>query len=149
MKSEIEDSMVDMYRHTTFNLNPAASSIDTPLHGLIPFRHVDHMHPVSVIAIAASKDQERLTQDIFDEEVGWVPWQRPGFDLGVVMRDKLKQDSDLKGLVMGQHGLINWADDDKACYELTLTLIEKAAKYIEEHDKGEKTFGGQKYQVSG
>lgn len=77
-KTEIEDAMVDMYRHTTFGLNPAASSIDTPLHGLIPFRHVDHMHPISVIAIAASKDQERLTQAVFEEEVGWVPWQRPG-----------------------------------------------------------------------
>ena len=146
VKTEIEDSMVGMYRHTTFGLNPATSSIDTPLHGLIPFRHVDHMHPVSVIAIAASKDQERLTQEIFDEEVGWVPWQRPGFDLGLVMREKLKQDPDLKGLVMGQHGLINWADDDRACYELSLSLIEKAARYIEKHDRGDKTFGGQKYK---
>jgi len=145
-KTEIEDEMVDMYRHTTFGLNPAASSIDTPLHGLIPFRHVDHMHPISVIAIAASKDQERLTQQIFEEEVGWVPWQRPGFDLGLVMKEKLGQDPDLKGLVMGQHGLINWADEDKACYELTLSLIEKAARYIERHDKGEKTFGGQRYE---
>jgi rhamnulose-1-phosphate aldolase/alcohol dehydrogenase len=145
VKTAIEDALVDMYRHTTFGLNPAASSIDTPLHGLIPFRHVDHMHPVSVIAIAASKDQERLTHEVFEEEVGWVPWQRPGFDLGLVMKEKLKQDPDLKGLVMGQHGLINWADDDKACYELTLTLIEKAARYIEAHDKGLETFGGQKY----
>jgi rhamnulose-1-phosphate aldolase/alcohol dehydrogenase len=145
VKTEIEDQMVDMYRHTTYGLNPAASSIDTPLHGLIPFRHVDHMHPVSVIAIAASKDQEHLTQEVFEEEIGWVPWQRPGFDLGLVMRDKLRQVPDLKGLVMGQHGLINWADEDKACYELTLSLIEKAAQYIEKHDKGEKTFGGQKY----
>ena len=145
VKTEIEDAMVDMYRHTTYGLNPTASSIDTPLHGLIPFRHVDHMHPISVIAVAASKDQERLTQEIFEEEVGWVPWQRPGFDLGLVMKEKLKQDPELKGLVMGQHGLINWADDDKACYELTLSLIEKAARYIEKHDKGEKTFGGQKY----
>ena len=146
VKTEIEDAMVEMYRHTTYGLNPTASSIDTPLHGLIPFRHVDHMHPVSVIAIAASKDQERLTQEIFEEEVGWVPWQRPGFDLGLVMREKLKQDADLKGLVMGQHGLINWANDDKACYELTLTLIEKAARYIEQRNKGDKTFGGEKYQ---
>jgi rhamnulose-1-phosphate aldolase/alcohol dehydrogenase len=98
-----------------------------------------------VIAIAASKDQEHLTQEVFEEEIGWVPWQRPGFDLGLVMRDKLRQDPDLKGLVMGQHGLINWADEDKACYELTLSLIEKAVQYIEKHDKGEKTFGGQKY----
>jgi rhamnulose-1-phosphate aldolase/alcohol dehydrogenase len=146
VKTEIEDAMVDMYRHTTFGLNPAASSIDTPLHGLIPFRHVDHMHPISVIAIAASKDQERLTHEVFEEEVGWVPWQRPGFDLGLIMKEKLRQDPDLKGLVMGQHGLINWANDDKACYELTLTLIEKAAQYIEQRDKGDKTFGGQKYQ---
>ena len=146
VKSEIEDRVVGMYRHTTFDLNPAASSIDTPLHGLIPFRHVDHMHPVSVIAIAASRDQERLTHEIFEEEVGWVPWQRPGFDLGMVMKQKLQQDPDLKGLVMGQHGLINWANDDKACYELTLTLIEKAARYIQQRDKGEKTFGGQKYK---
>ena len=147
VKTPIEDAMVEMYRQTTFNLNPAASSIDTPLHGLIPFRHVDHMHPISVIAIAASKDQERLTQEVFEEEVGWVPWQRPGFDLGLVMKEKLKQDPDLKGLVMGQHGLINWADDDKACYNLTLTLIEKAARYIERYDRGDQTFGGQKYET--
>lgn len=146
VKTEIEDAMVDMYRHTTFGLNPAASSIDTPLHGLIPYRHVDHMHPISAIAIAASKDQVRLTQEVFGGEVGWVPWQRPGFDLGLVMKEKLKQNPNLKGLIMGQHGLINWADGDKACYELTLTLIEKAAHFIEQHDKGDKTFGGQKYE---
>ena len=146
VKTEIEDSMVDMYRHTTFCLNPATSSIDTPLHGLIPYRHVDHMHPISVIAIAASKDQERLTQEVFGREVGWVPWQRPGFDLGLVMKEALKKNPKLKGLIMGQHGLINWADDDKACYELTLSLIEKAAEYIAGHDKGNKTFGGLKYK---
>ena len=103
------------------------------------------MHPISAIAIAASKDQEGLTQEVFGGEVGWVPWQRPGFDLGLVMREELKKNPKLKGLIMGQHGLINWADDDKACYELTLSLIERAARYIEQHDKGEKTFGGQKY----
>jgi len=149
VKTEIEDSMVDRYRHTTFGLNPAASSIDTPLHGLIPFRHVDHMHPISAIAIAASRDQEGLTAEVFGGEVGWVPWQRPGFDLGLVMRQKLKENPNLKGLIMGQHGLINWADDDKACYELTLSLIERAARYIEQHDRGEKTFGRQKYKSLG
>lgn len=145
VKTEIEDSMVDMYRHATFGLNPATGSIDTPLHGLIPFRHVDHMHPISAIAIAASKDQEGLTREVFGGEVGWVPWQRPGFDLGLVMREELRKNPNLKGLIMGQHGLINWADDDKACYELTLSLIERAALYIEQHDKGENTFGGQQY----
>lgn len=145
VKTEIEDTMVEMYRHTVYGLNPAASSIDTPLHGFIPFRHVDHMHPISVIAIAASKDQEGLTQEIFGDEVAWIPWQRPGFDLGLVMREKVRQNPRLKGLVMGQHGLINWANDDKACYELTLTLIEKAARVLEQYDKGDQTFGGQKH----
>ena len=144
-KTEIEDSMVDLYRHTVYNLNPTASSIDTPLHGFLAGKHIDHMHPVSVIAIAASAEQEALTAEIFGDEVGWVPWQRPGFDLGLVMQDKARHNPRLKGLVMGQHGLINWADDDKTCYELTLTLIEKAARFIDSFDKGEKTFGGQKY----
>jgi rhamnose utilization protein RhaD (predicted bifunctional aldolase and dehydrogenase) len=85
VKTDVEDAMVDLYRHATFNLNPAVGSIDTPLHGFLPARHVDHMHPVSVIAIAASADQERLTAEVFGDEVGWVPWQRPGFDLGLVM----------------------------------------------------------------
>ncbi|WP_420644975.1 bifunctional rhamnulose-1-phosphate aldolase/short-chain dehydrogenase [Candidatus Leptofilum sp.] len=146
VKTEIEDKMVSMYPHTTFNLNPRASSIDTPLHGFIPYRHVDHMHPISAIAIAASKNQERLTHEIFGDEIGWVPWQRPGFDLGLVMGQMASENPQLKGLVMGQHGLINWADDDKVCYELTLDLIEKAAVYIAKHDKGEDTFGGTKYQ---
>lgn len=146
VKTEVEDKMVEMYAHTTFNLNPRASSIDTPLHGFIPYRHVDHMHPISAIAIAASQDQERLTQEVFGDEVGWVAWQRPGFDLGLKMGEMARQNPRLKGLIMGQHGLINWADDDKACYELTLRLIEKAAEYIAAHDKGQNTFGGAKYQ---
>ncbi len=146
VKTEIEDRMVAMYPHTTFDLNPRASSIDTPLHGFIPYRHVDHTHPISVIAIAASADQEGLTRDVYREEVGWVPWQRPGFDLGLVMGNIAEVNPKLKGLVMGQHGLINWADDDKACYELTLSLIEKAAEYIAAREKGADTFGGTKYQ---
>src|SRR5262245_30313545 len=120
VKTPIEDAMVDLYRHTVYDLNPTASSIDTPLHGFLPARHVDHMHAVAVIARAASQDQAALTSEVFGDEVGWVPWQRPDFDLGLVMRDKLQQNPKLKGLVMGQHGLINWADDDKACYKLTL-----------------------------
>jgi rhamnulose-1-phosphate aldolase/alcohol dehydrogenase len=145
VKTEIEDRMVAMYPHATFGLNPTASSIDTPLHGFIPARHVDHMHPISVIAIAASADQERLTREVFGDEVGWVAWQRPGFDLGLVMGAAARANPALRGLVMGQHGLIDWADDDKACYELTLGLIEKAARYIEAKDQGAATFGGPRY----
>lgn len=146
VKTPIEDKMVGYYPHTVFNLNPRASSIDTPLHAFVPYKHVDHTHPNAVIAIAACKDQERLTKEIYGDDVGWVPWQRPGFDLGLVMEEAARQNPQYKGLVMGQHGLINWADDDKACYELSLDLIERAAEYIEARDKGEQTFGGQKYQ---
>ena len=143
-KSEIEDALVGYYPHTVFNLNPRASSIDTPLHAFIPYRHVDHMHPNAVIAVAASKDQVGLTKEIYGDEVGWVKWQRPGFDLGLIMEEAARENPNYKGLIMGQHGLIDWADDDKVCYDLTLRLIEQAAEFIEAHDKGEKTFGGQK-----
>ena len=146
VKTEIEDAMVGMYPHCTFNLNPRPSSIDTPLHAYIPAKHVDHTHPNAAISVAACEDQVELTRKIFGDEVGWVKWQRPGFDLGLVMEEEVRKKPDLKGLIMGQHGLINWADDDKECYELSLELIEKAARYIEENDKGSDTFGGQKYE---
>lgn len=144
-KSEIEDEMVDLYRHTVFNLNPVACSIDTPLHGLIPYRHVDHTHPVAIIAVAASRDQEKLTWDIFGDDVAWIPWQRPGFDLGVVIKRAVMRNPGLKGCILGQHGLINWAEDDRTCYELTLTLVEKAARYLDKHNRQDWNFGGQKY----
>ncbi|MEQ8838992.1 MAG: bifunctional rhamnulose-1-phosphate aldolase/short-chain dehydrogenase, partial [Lacipirellulaceae bacterium] len=145
-KTPAEDAMVGYFPHCTFNLNPRASSIDTPLHSFLPAKHVDHMHPNSVISIAASSRSEELTQEIFGDEVGWVPWLRPGFELGLMMQDKVAKEPHLKGLVMSQHGLINWADDDRECYELTLSLIDKAASFIEKQDKGEQTFGGTKYE---
>lgn len=144
VKTPVEDEMVAMYPHTVYGLNSRPSSIDTPLHAFIPHKHVDHTHPNAVIAVAASENGEALTREIYGEEVGWIPWQRPGFDLGLKMQAMVEANPNLKGLVMGQHGLINWADDDKACYELTLTLIEKAARFIEVKDKGGETFGGQK-----
>ncbi|MEM1026659.1 MAG: bifunctional rhamnulose-1-phosphate aldolase/short-chain dehydrogenase [Planctomycetota bacterium] len=143
-KTPVEDAMVEKYRHCTFNLNPRASSIDTPLHGYLPAKHVDHMHPNAVISIAASKNQEALTQEVWGERVAWTPWQRPGFDLGLVMRDLANKQPQAVGILMGQHGIINWDDDDKACYELTLELIETAARFIESKDKGDQTFGGEK-----
>jgi rhamnulose-1-phosphate aldolase/alcohol dehydrogenase len=144
-KSEAEDAMVGYYPHCTFNLNPRASSIDTPLHSFIPAKHVDHMHPNSVIAVAAARRSKELTQEIFGGELGWTPWLRPGFELGLELQRMCKEQPKLKGIVMGQHGLINWAEGNKECYELTLGIIEKAAAYIEARDKGDQTFGGQKY----
>jgi rhamnulose-1-phosphate aldolase/alcohol dehydrogenase len=146
VKTPIEDDMVGMYPHCVYNLNPRASSIDTPLHAFIPYRHVDHTHPNAAIAIAASKDGKALTKEIYGDEVVWVDWQRPGFDLGLVLEEAIAANPGIVGIILGAHGLINWANDDKECYELSLTLIEKAARYLEAHDKGDKTFGGAKYQ---
>jgi rhamnulose-1-phosphate aldolase/alcohol dehydrogenase len=146
VKTQIEDDMVGMYRHTTFNLNPRPSSIDTPLHSFIPYRHVDHMHPNAFISICATKNSEAITREIFGDDVIYTPWQRPGFDLGLLFQEVCKKYPKAKGINMGQHGLINWADDDKECYELTLELIERAGRYIEERDKGEQTFEGLKYE---
>ena len=145
LKTQIEDDMVGMYRHTTFNLNPRASSIDTPLHSFIPAKHVDHMHPNDFISICATRRSEEITKEIFGDEVVYTLWQRPGFDLGLLFQDVCEKHPDAKGINMGQHGLINWADDDKECYELTLSLIERAGRYIEERDKGDQTFEGAKY----
>src|SRR6201997_5726139 len=130
-KSPTEDKMVGMYTHATFNLNPRASSIDTPLHSFIPFKHVDHMHPNAAIAVAAAKNSERLTKEIYGDEVIWTPWLRPGFELGLALQRVCAEHPNAKGVILGQHGLINWANDDKECYKLTLWLIEKAATYIE------------------
>lgn len=141
-KTPIEDDMVAAYPHCTFNLNPRASSIDTPLHSFVPFKHVDHMHPNAVISLAACASGEKLTREVYGNDIIWTPWQRPGFDLGLKLRDVCKAHPNAKGVILGQHGLINWDNDDKACYELTLNLIEKAARFIESRDKGVKTFGG-------
>lgn len=144
-KTPIEDAMYPMYSHCVFNLNPRACSIDTPLHTLVPYKHVDHLHPNAVIAIAASVNQERLTQEIYGKEVIYVPWQRPGFDIGLKIEQLIKENPQAKGLLLGHHGMSSWDNDDKTCYETALEIIDRAAAYIEAHDKGEQTFGGQKY----
>jgi len=143
-KTPVEDSMVGMYSHCTFNLNPRASSIDTPLHSFVPRRHVDHTHPNAVISVAASRNGAELTKQIYGDRIVWTNWQRPGFDLGLKLAEVCKAHPKAEGAILGQHGLINWADDDRACYELSLELIEKAAAFIESKDKGAKTFGGAK-----
>jgi rhamnulose-1-phosphate aldolase/alcohol dehydrogenase len=150
-KTPAEDKMVGMYMHATFNLNPRPSSIDTPLHAFVPFQHVDHMHPNAAISIAAAKNSERLTKEVYGEEVIWTPWLRPGFELGLALQRICDEHPNAKGVILGQHGLINWANDDKECYELTLSLIEKAANHIEaEYQKkggDAKAFGGPKCQT--
>ena len=151
LKSQAEDDMVAMYNHTTFNLNPRASSIDTPLHSFLPGKHVDHMHPNAIISIAASKNCEALTQKIFAGKMAYVKWMRPGFELGLAMQEIARKEPSTKAIMMGQHGFISWADDDKACYELTLSMIEQAAAHIDSQYQAKggdaKAFGGAKYQT--
>ncbi len=151
LKSKAEDDMVGMYNHTTFNLNPRASSIDTPLHSFLPGKHVDHMHPNAIISIAASKNCAALTQQIFGGKMAYVKWMRPGFELGLAMQDIAQKQPNIRAIMMGQHGFISWDDNDKACYELTLSFIEQAAEYIESKYQAKggdaKAFGGAKYQT--
>ncbi len=145
LKTPAEDSMTEMYPHCTFNLNPRAPSIDTPLHSFIPYKFVDHTHPVPVIAIATADNGPELTKEIYGDEVVWVDWMRPGFELGLKLQEEIEKNPGIKGIVLGGHGLINWADDDKECYELSIGLINKAAEYLAEHELGKESFGGEKY----
>lgn len=150
LKSPAEDDMVGMYTHTTFNLNPRASSIDTPLHSFIPAPFVDHMHPNAIIAIAATSRCQELTREIFGEEMDYVPWMRPGFELGLAMQEICRRNPKAKAIMMGQHGFISWADHDQECYHRTLDYIEKASVYLEsryEAKGGHATaFGGPRVQ---
>ncbi len=136
-----EDEMVALFNHCTFALNPRATSIDTPLHGFIPHAHVDHVHADAVIAIAASVNADALTREIFGEEMGFLPWRRPGFDLGLKLGDLARANPRLKGVVLGGHGLFTWGETARACYETTLVMINKASAWLAANAKG-AAFGG-------
>ncbi len=134
--------MVGFLPHCTFNLNPRAASIDTPLHGFVAFKHVDHMHPDAIIAIAASENSRELTAEIFGGEIGWLPWRRPGFQLGLDLEAFVKSNPNAKGVILESHGLFTWADDAKACYETTLAIINKAIEWLDQKTAGKPAFGG-------
>ncbi len=142
-----EDEMVALFNHCIFDLDSKAPSIDTPLHGFLPFKHIDHLHPDAAIAIAASKDGEQITKDLFEGSIGWVNWQRPGFDLGLQIKDCLEKNPGIRGIMLGSHGLFTWGDTAYDCYINSLEVIEKCATYIEENvAKNGSVFGGQKIQ---
>ncbi|MCU0325765.1 MAG: bifunctional aldolase/short-chain dehydrogenase [Spirosomaceae bacterium] len=145
---EFEDEMVELFNHCIFDLNSKAPSIDTPLHGFLPFKHIDHLHPDAAIAIAAAKDGKRITEELFNGEVGWVGWQRPGFDLGLQLRACLEEAASrgkqLRGIMLGSHGLFTWGDTAYESYINTLEVIEKCAEYLESNYKN--VFGGQKIE---
>ncbi len=148
---EFEDEMVALFNHCLFDLNSKAPSIDTPLHGFLPFKHIDHLHPDAAIAIAAAKDGQRITEELFGGEVGWVGWQRPGFDLGLKLRECLEQAEakgiKLRGIMLGSHGLFTWGDTSYESYVNTLEVIERCAQYLEaNYGKSRPVFGGQKVE---
>ncbi len=141
-----EDEMVALYNHCTFNLNPRATSIDTTLHGFVPHAHVDHVHADAVIAIAASENAEALTRQVFGGELGFLPWQRPGFDLGLKLGAMAEANPSMKGVVLGGHGLFTWGPTSKDCYRTTLKMINQAAQWLGANTHGE-AFGGPRLEA--
>ncbi|MCO5238972.1 MAG: bifunctional aldolase/short-chain dehydrogenase [Chitinophagaceae bacterium] len=139
-----EDEMVELFNHCIFDLSSKAPSIDTPLHGFLPFKHIDHLHPDAAIAIAAAKDGKRITQGLFNGTIGWVEWQRPGFDLGLKLKQCLDENPGIRGIMLGSHGLFTWGDTAFESYINTLEVIERCAAYIEENIKKKPVFGGAK-----
>ncbi len=142
---EHEDEMVEIFNHCIFDLDSKAPSIDTPLHGFLPFNHIDHMHPDAVIAIAASKDGKRITRELFGGSVGWIEWQRPGFDLALKLRQYVDENPGIRGMILASHGLFTWGDTSYKCYVNTLEVIEQCAEYIDEKLAAKRAvFGGAK-----
>jgi len=139
---EHEDEMVGYLPHATFGLNPRAASIDTPLHAYLPYAHVDHVHPDAVIALAASADGEELTRRVYGDEIGWLPWRRPGFELGLWLERFARENPEAKGCVLGSHGLFTWGEDAKSCYETTLSAINRAIAWLAQETAGKPAFGG-------
>jgi len=141
-----EDEMVELFNHCIFDLASKAPSIDTPLHGFLPFKHIDHLHPDAAIAIAAAKDGKKITQELFNGKIGWVEWRRPGFELGLELKKCLDENPGIKGIMLGSHGLFTWGDTAYESYVNTLDVIEACAAYIEEKSKEKPNFGGAKIQ---
>lgn len=141
-----EDEMVELFNHCIFDLSSKAPSIDTPLHGFLPFRHIDHLHPDAAIAIAAAKDGKKITEQLFNGTIGWVEWQRPGFELGLQMKRCLDENPGIRGIMLGSHGLFTWGDTAFESYINTLEVIERCARFIEDSTETSEIFGGEKIQ---
>ena len=144
---QFEDEMVDLYPLCTFGKNNVAASIDTPLHGFLPFAHVDHLHPDWGIALAAAANgHEKMAEfnQSFQHNLIWLPWQRPGFELGMMLRKAIEENPTCDGVVLGGHGLFTWGDTQRECYLNTITIIDQLGQFVIEHveKKGSAIFGG-------
>jgi rhamnulose-1-phosphate aldolase/alcohol dehydrogenase len=137
--------MVQLFNHCIYDLDSKAPSIDTPLHAFLPFKHIDHLHPDAAIAIAASKDGEAITKELFKGTIGWVPWQRPGFDLGLQLKKCLDENPGIRGIMLGSHGLFTWGNTAYESYVNTLEVIETCADFVEQMTQANGlVFGGEK-----
>ncbi|WP_295768342.1 bifunctional aldolase/short-chain dehydrogenase [uncultured Mucilaginibacter sp.] len=144
---EFEDEMVELFNHSIYDLASKAPSIDTPLHGFLPFAHIDHLHPDAAIAIAAAKDGKKITEELFGGTIGWVEWKKPGFELGLQLKACLDANPGIRGIMLGSHGLFTWGDTAYESYINTLEVIEKCAEYLEQnYGKKGPVFAGQKVQ---
>lgn len=143
---EHEDEMVGYLPHCTFRLNPRAASIDTPLHAYVPRKHVDHVHADAIIAIAASANSKDLTRKIFGDRIGWLPWKRPGYELGLWLEAFCRENPEADGVVLESHGLFTWGDTARACYDTTIEVINVATAWLSEQTKDVPAFGGAKYE---
>jgi rhamnulose-1-phosphate aldolase/alcohol dehydrogenase len=142
---EHEDEMVELFNHCIYDLASKAPSIDTALHGFLPFKHIDHLHPDAAIAIAAAKDGKKITQELFGGTIGWVEWQKPGFDLGLQLKECLDENPGIRGIMLGSHGLFTWGDTAYESYVNTLEVIERCADYLNDsYGKKGPVFGGAK-----
>ncbi len=149
-----EDAMVALYPLVTFNNNPTAASIDTPLHGFLPFTHVDHLHPDWAIALAASANGKQKMEEFnheFRHKLAWLPWQRPGFELGMMLRQIVKDTPGCDGVVLGGHGLFTWGETQRDCYLNTITIIDQLGQFIDRHHQrdGHTLFGGPRVEAHG
>ena len=144
---EHEDEMVELFNHCIFDLSSKAPSIDTPLHGFLPFAHIDHLHPDAAIAIAAAKDGKKITEELFGGTIGWVEWKKPGFELGLQLKQCLDENPGIRGIMLGSHGLFTWGDTAYESYLNTLEVIEICSEYLNQnYGKKGPVFGGQKIE---
>ena len=134
---EREDEMVAAFDHCLFGRGGAAPSIDTAMHGLLRAAHVDHLHPDSGIALATAADGERLTRECFGDRVLWVPWRRPGFQLGLDIARIAEENPDAIGVVLGGHGITAWAQTSRQCQANSLEIIRTAERFIEDNGRPE------------
>ena len=140
----LEDDMVGLYPSCSFAGNTVAASIDTPLHGYLPFDHVDHLHPDWAIAMAASRNGKQKMEEFnkrYNHKLVWLPWQRPGFELGLMLRKAVEDNPGCDGIILGSHGLFTWGDTQRESYLNSVTVIDQLGECVLEHAAGKTQFG--------